>query len=335
MAGIIFSEGSGVNDSVFGKSQAPIRMFLEKRGEAFEQASMLPHLFTMEKSNNYAEKYTSMTAMDGFQAVGENGAYPQDNMMEGYAQVLENVTWKDSFSVSQEMIEDAKTMNMRQQPAGFIAGYHRTRERYGAALYGSAIAGNATFKFAGMKGSTKAADGQALFYAAHPSKVKGAAQCNLFSDDFSADALAAAESAMQDFRGDNGEVLDVSPDTILIPNLYTLKKAVFAAIGADKDPATANNAFNYTFGRWDVVVWPYLNEFIGSGTAPWILLDSKYNAEHGGAIWQDRTALTVRSTIDENTDANVWRGRARFVNGFNDWRFACCAGVAGATALIS
>ena len=335
MAGIIFSEGSGVNDSVFGKSQAPIRMFLEKRGEAFEQQSMLPHLFTMEKSGNYAEKYTTMTAMNGFQAVGENGAYPLDNMQEGYAQTLENVTWKDSFSVSQEMLEDAKLMNMRQQPAGFIAGYHRTRERYGAALFGAAITGNANYIFAGRKFGAKGADGANLFATNHPSKVKGGTQANQFSDAFSEDALAAMESAMQDFRGDNGEVLDVAPDTILIPNLYALKKAVFGAIGADKEPSTANNAFNSVYGRWNVIIWPYLNEFITSGTAPWILLDSRYNGEHGGAIWQDRTALSVRSTIDENTDANVWRGRARFVAGINDWRFAAVGGVAAGNALIS
>ena len=35
--GIIFSEGSGVADSVYGKCQAPIKMFLEKRGEEMEK----------------------------------------------------------------------------------------------------------------------------------------------------------------------------------------------------------------------------------------------------------------------------------------------------------
>mgnify|MGYP001085090426 CR=1 FL=1 len=34
---IVFSEGSGLNDSVYGKCQAPIRMFLEQRGEQFEE----------------------------------------------------------------------------------------------------------------------------------------------------------------------------------------------------------------------------------------------------------------------------------------------------------
>ncbi|MFR3291359.1 MAG: hypothetical protein ACLTSG_14595 [Lachnospiraceae bacterium] len=32
------------------------------------------------------------------------------------------------------------------------------------------------------------------------------------------------ESAMQDFKGDTGEVLDVHPDTILIPSNYKLKR---------------------------------------------------------------------------------------------------------------
>ncbi len=34
-----------LNDSVYGKCQAPIRMFLEQRGEQFEQQSVLKNLF--------------------------------------------------------------------------------------------------------------------------------------------------------------------------------------------------------------------------------------------------------------------------------------------------
>ena len=67
MANITFTEGSGLQDSIFGKSQEPIKMFLEKRGEAFEQTSMLPELFNMGSSNHWGEKFSTMTAMDGFQ----------------------------------------------------------------------------------------------------------------------------------------------------------------------------------------------------------------------------------------------------------------------------
>ena len=333
MANITFSEASGVNDSIFGKSQAPIRMFIEKRGEQFEQQSVVKELFLQEKSTHFGEKFTSLTAMDGFQVTGENGAYPTDGQEEGYSKILEAVEWKDSFSISKKIIEDSKLMDLRQKPAAFVTAYYRTREKFGAALLGNAIQGNASVTYAGGEFGLKTSDGQNLFYASHPAKVKGDTQCNLWSDDFSEDALGKLEVTMQNTRGDNDEILDVAPDTIVIPNIHSLKKAVFAAIGADKDPDTANNGFNYQFGRWNVIVWSYLNQFIASGTQPWLLMDSRYNKEYGTLVWLDRVALEVSSKIDDNTDANVWRGRARFTAGFHDWRGIACAGVSGATAL--
>jgi hypothetical protein len=330
---IIFSESSGLNDSIYGKCQAPIRMFLEKRGEEFEQNSVLKNLFFMGKSGNYADMMTTMTAMSGFEPVGENGAYPLDGMQEGYQKLLKYQTWKDSFSVSKEMMEDGKLMDMRKQPAAFMTSYNRTRELFGAALYGAAMNGAGSVTFKGVKFDLTGADGSNLFAKEHAPKVSGDKQCNCFKDAFSVDALGKLETAMHLFRGDNDEILDVAPDTILIPEIATLKKDVFAAIGADKDPVSANNAFNYQYGRWNVIVWPYLNQFVTKGTSPWVLLDSKYNETYGGAVWNDRVQLEVRSTIDENTDANVWRGRSRFNAAFNDWRFAAIGGVAAGSAL--
>lgn len=333
MSNITFSEGSGVADSIFGKSQAPIRSFLEKRGEAFEQKSMLPELFNMGTSTHWAEKFTSMTAMEGFKPVGENGAYPVDGMQEGYSKTIEHMTWKDEFSVSREMVDDGKLMDFKKQPAGFIAGYHRTREKFGAALYGGAVEGKTSISFGGKTFDAKCADGKALFAQDHPSILKKGSQSNQFEDAFSDDALGALESKMQDFRGDNGEVLDIAPNTIVIPNEHSLKKAVFAAIGADKDPNTANNGFNYTFGRWNVIVWAYLNQFITKGSLPWMVLDTAYSEEYDGAVWLDRVKLEVKSEIAAN-DANTWKGYARFSAGFNDWRFAAIGGVAGGAKLI-
>jgi hypothetical protein len=326
---ITFSEGSGLNDSVYGKCQAPIRMFLEQRGEQFEQESVLKNLFLMGKSENYGDLMTTMTAMSGFDPVGENGAYPADGMQEGYKKLLVYDTWKDSFSISAEIIEDAKIMDLKKRPAAFMTSYNRTRELFGACLYGNAIEGAFTAPYRGKQFDITGADGVTLFSNAHPPKVAGDTQSNFYADAFSADALGQMETVMHLFKGDNGEILDVAPDIILIPEIAELKKDVFAAIGADKDPVTANNAFNYQFGRWTVIIWSYLNQFITAGTAPWILLDSKYNETYGGAVWNDRIQLAVRSTIDENTDANVWRGRSRFNATFNDWRFAAVGGSDG------
>ena len=335
MANITFTEGSGLQDSIFGKSQAPIRMFLEKRGEAFEQASMLPELFSMGTSKHWGEKFTTMTAMDGFQPVGENGAYPQDEMQEGYKKFLEHVTWKDYFAISREAVEDGKLMNLRQKPMAFVKGYHRTREEFGARLFANAMAGKTSMALNGMTFDLTGADGVALFSKNHASKVdKKKTQCNVFSDAFSASALGKLETRMQHFEGDAGNLLDVSPTTILIPNVAAAKEAVFAAIGADKDPATSNNAFNYQFGRWNVICWSYLDKFlpVSGDSFPWMLIDDNYNQNYGGAVWYDRTELDIRSELARN-DANEWLGYARFVGGFNDWRFAACGGISGADAL--
>ena len=107
-------------------------------------------------------------------------------------------------------------------------------------------------------------------------------------------------------------------------------------VGADKDPDSGDNGFNFQFGRWNVIVDPYLTmalQQLGVQTAPWILLDSKFIQENDGAIWQDRVKLELSSEIDDNNDNNKWKGYARFTGGFVDWRFAAAGGVSGGTAL--
>lgn len=332
---IIFSEGSGLNDSVFGKCQGPIRMFMEKRGEQFEQQSALKDVFNMGTMKKAMYTYTSMTSMEGPKPVGENGPHPADGMQEGYKKTFTPVTWKNSFSVSREMVDDANLMDLKRRPAAFLASHQRAREHFGAQLFARAMEGDSEMELSGQRFDLTGADQVPLFDTAHPSKVGKSTQCNRFTNQFSMDALDRMESAMHLFRGDNDEILDVAPDTILIPEDPDLKRAVFAGIGADKEPTTANNAFNYQYGRWNVIVWSYLNRFLSKGAKPWVLLDSKYNEMYGGAVWLDRIALEVTSDIDRNTDANVWYGYSRFVAGFYDWRFAAVGGVDDGETLAS
>ena len=88
MPGISITEASGVADSIYGKIQAPLRMFLIKRGEAYEQMSMLPHLFGIGKSNGFGEMSSGLTAFDDFEPVGENGTYPITDFREGFQKLI-------------------------------------------------------------------------------------------------------------------------------------------------------------------------------------------------------------------------------------------------------
>ena len=332
---IEFTEASGLNDSIYGKCQTPIRMFIEHAGEQVEKESMLKHVFSMGTSENFADTFTGMTAMDGFKPVGESGAYPRDGMRESFKKTLIYDTWKDSFAISKEIIEDSKMMDLRKQPQNFMIGYKREREKFGAALYGSALKQEKEIRINGRPFDITCNDGKPLFAKDHQSildeKYK---QCNVFSDEFSADALGEMETRMQNFCGDAGELLEVNPTTILIPNDASLKKAVFAAIGADKNPVNSDNAFNYIYGRWRIVIWNYLNAYVKKGKKPWILLDPEFSETYGGAVWNDRVQLEIRSALDDNTDANVWYGRSRFNAGFNNWRFAAAGGIEGGEQLV-
>ena len=326
---IIFSESSNLNNSVYGNCQAPIKMFLEKRGEEFEQNSVLKNLFLTGSSKNYGDVMTTLTAMSGFEPVGENGAYPKTSMREGYSKTIEPATWKSSFEVTQEMVEDAKHGKIKSRAGIFTTSYGRTREKFAAALLAGAT--GKTVPIGRSVYDATSADGVPLFSTAHPSITGGAAgQSNLFTGAFSAKVLDTVQERMQDFTDDDGNLLNLAPDTIIIPNIGSLKRAVFAAVGSEQDPESNSNALNFQMGLWNVIVWPYLPKTIGDKPY-FMLMDSRFKEDYLCLPFVERTPLTVKSDIDPNTDANIWRGRARFAAGFNNWRCIalCGEGVSG------
>lgn len=330
------SIGSGLNGTIYGDCQVPLKAFLESRCEAFQRESLLPYLYRMEKSRHWAERYSSETAMGDFEPVGEGGDYPKTGFEDGYFRDIVNMTFKQSFSVTQELVEDCLLGTMKQRANKLVTAYGRTREKFGRILYAGGLYGT-TVSYKGKTFACGSADGQALFSKTHPNKVNGAKQTNLYKGTFTNTLLGKIETEMQNIKGDNGELLGVAPDTIWIPNDAALKDAVFSAVGADKEPPSGNNAFNYQFGRWNIIVDPYLTAALTdlgkSSEKPFFLLDSKFIELNDGPIFQDRVPLDVKSVIDNNNDNNVWQGRARFGAGFADWRFVAVGNMSTGTDL--
>lgn len=324
MAGIIFSESTGVNDSVFGKSQAPIKAMVEQSVESCEQFSAIDKVFCIEKSENYAEKFTEMTALGDFKDVGENGPYPMNGKREGYSKVITPLEWKNMFAVSKAMLEDKKFGDIKGSVGAFAQSYSRTREKFAASLIAGGI--GTSIVRDGKRYDTTGADGVALFSANHPSITQAKyTQSNIFKHAFSVDALDYMQEAMQKFTDNDGNLLNVSPDTIIIPNSGALKRQVFEAVGSELDPRSSNNAVNFQLGLWNIIVWGELPSRIGDKPY-FIMMDSQFNKNYRCLPWIERVPLSVRSSIDENTDANVWRGRSRFGAGFNNWRSIAICG---------
>lgn len=321
MAGVIFTENSGLNDPMIGKFEAPIKKVIENGVEAFQVKSQIKNIYFMDKSKNWAESYTTEGSLSNFKDVGENGAYPMATMYGGDPRIIIPSEWKNRFEVSRTLMEDAKFGKIKTLASQFTLSYNRTREMFAAGLLAGAIAAKAVID--GVSYDTTAADKLPMFHKAHTSvSKKGYTQSNCLkfaASDKLTTILDNAETVMQDFTDDDKNLLSVAPDTIVIPNDPTMKRAVFEAIGSDLDPNTSNNAWNYQCGLWNVLVWPYLPKTIAGGKY-FFLMDSNFMQDYMCAPFVDRVALTVENGKDQNTDAAYWKGRARFGAGFNNWR---------------
>jgi len=332
---LIYTKASGVNDSIFGRSQEPIKMMLEKYEESFEAKSMIKEIFTMDKTNNFAERFVTETSLGDFRPVGEAGNYPRTTMQESYAKVIEPEEWKLSFGISQTMVEDGKIGKaIRKKGNNFMTSFHRTREKFAAEMLRNCI--NASFEFGERVFDIRGADGRPFFATDHPSITAATlVQSNRFNAAFTYDNLSHAEERMQKFVDDDGHLLNIQPDTIIIPNNARIKMLVFHALNAENVPGVVSDGGSYHFGRWTVKVWNYLANPAGitPGTDWWILCDSQMKDIIEALPWLDRIPLSVHSWIDHNNDNNMFNGRARFGAAPNNWRaFAACTPGAG-TAL--
>jgi hypothetical protein len=333
----IFLKSSALNDDVFGKSQQPIKKFImDTESAAKNEHNVLEQIFTMYSANTFASKFSSFTQKGLFSDVGENGAYPETEQQVGYSRVIEDTTWKNSFKVSKEMIEDANMFDVKKEASNFVASFYRTRSQYGASIINNGTATTTTFE--GKTYNIACNDALSMFNIAHTSITGGTGtQSNYFDAGFSYDNLCRVEELMQKWKDDNGNYIDIQPDTIIIPNNARIKRLVADAVWTqgDQRPGTADHSFNYQAGRWNVITWNYLANpaTITTGYDVWYLMDSRYNSMNG-LMFCDRTPLEIKSYIDDNTDANIWGGRARFAAAPVDWRAMsmCAAGLGSSIA---
>jgi len=330
--GKLINSYDGLMDSFMGKSLYPIYKIINDKGADYEnKLSLLTNVFNEESSSNFAEKIVDEIGMGDYAPTIEGGVYNASDVQEGYSSFLEHTEWTNSLELTKTMMEDNKTSDIKRKAGLFAQSYHRTREDFKAAVLANGI--NATVTYKGKTFKTICADGLSLFNIAHTSKTgETAVQTNRFTNTFTDDVLGEIMTRMQNVKDDRGNIIGISPDTIIIPNNHTLKKAVFAAIGAEKEPDTANNGFNYLFGTWRVICSPMLANYMGA--TEFILMDSQYNKDASGAVWYNRVNNEIETDIAEKTRNFLLFGRARWSAGFHDWRAFAIGGTAAGTTIV-
>lgn len=327
---------SGLLDTVFGKLQAPLASYIRQFGGIQKpEEEALMKLFKTKKSTHWGEDYSSETDIDDMVPVGESGDYPSTAFQQGYEKVIPNVEFKQSMRISQTAIEDGVLGNLKERADKLSRAYHRGRARLAAAYIGQALQGNTAYTYKGWSFDLKCMDNGCVFSKTHAAKVKGGNQSNVYADAFSSDALFAGKLKMQQLKDEDGNTLDINPDTIIIPTYNAaLVKAVLTAVGTPQVTGSGNNDVSLHYGNWNVILSSYLNDFVNQAASnpPWILFDSRFNEEADGNIFQERVPFNVRSEIAPNDD-NIWKARARYGFGFVNWRQMMAFGVTGGSSL--
>lgn len=356
MPGIIINISEAAKLSGYNIYEEAITMILEDQTESWEKKSVLPYIYNMRSIDKYQENFRSSTAMDGFKPTEDNQAPDLADFEEGYRKTLETQIWTSSFAITKQVIEDSLDYDVNSVSSKFITSYWRTRERFGLGMLGGALTGSFTyegkaFDCKGMDTTDGSITGskQIYFYNAHqPATDKGVVQSNKFrsSVDLTAttapekmmSVLGQVENYMAKYRDEKGNILDNGrPNIILIPAVYGLKDAIITGLKSRYDSTMGTNGVNLQYGKWEVVECPMLEDVEGfaESDAAFVVINSEVNKMDFGATWLDRIPLTVRSYIVDETEANVWSGRARFGAGFGNFRAMAYVSVATTETLAA
>ena len=349
--GIIYNIEEAIKNSAFNVLQEPIKMILDNQIEAYEKQSIISKFFVMKTTDRYMEEYRSTTSMDGFKPTEDMEVAPISDFEESYFQQFTFQIWTNSFVISKQTMEDGKLMDVDMKANAFIKGYNRTREQYAVAMIGAAL-GNTGNTYEDLKITAKSGKGmdtvtgdiegerQQYFHGQHKTvQLRDGRPQITQSNKFTAtlnftdgvtpdleekvlDVLGQVESIMATYKDDKGNITPVEVDTIFVPQNYRLIDVLTRGLKSKYGASMDGNGINTQYGKYKLVVSPYLSGIDGFKDADngLILASSSRNREGLGAVWFDRKPLEVRSYKDDKTEANVWAGRARWGAGFGDFR---------------
>jgi hypothetical protein len=346
--GVIFNIEESIKNSGFNILQEPIKMILENQTEAFEKNSIISKFFVMKTTDRYLEEYRSMTSMDGFKPTEDMEVANISDFEESYFKQFTTQTWTNSFVISKQTLEDNKMMNIDASATGFIKSYNRTREQYAVEMIGAALGNTYPEHKIGAKDGKGMdtvlgdieGDKQQYFHKLHKTvKLKDGRDQITQSNKFYAeldlesgevadleekilDVIGQVEAIMATYKDDKGNIVPVDVDTIFVGKNYRLVDILTRGLKSRYGAAMDGNGINTQYGKYNIVVSPYLSGIEGFRDVDngLILMSSERNKEGLGAVWFDRKPLEVRSYKDDKTEANVWVGRARFGAGYGDFR---------------
>jgi phage major head subunit gpT-like protein len=283
-----------------------LRTLFDLQANALAAESKIPELFNVSSSS---KSFEEDLGVGGFSDWGiYRGAIEYDSNDQGYKTTYTPDELARGFSVERKLVDDDLYGIINKRPVGLALAAMRKREKDAADIFNNAFS-TAT--------ANLGADSQSLCDGAHPHSPANTAstQNNSGTSALSRTSIISTRQLMRAFTDDRGELIQVMPDTLVVPP--ELEDEAYVEARTPRKTSSADNDLSFVNSLGlKVVVWDYLTD-----ANNWFMVDSRM-AKAGALNWIDRIPLEF--ALDPTSDFNLvarFRGYMRYSLGWSDWRF--------------
>ena len=268
-------------------------------------------LFGVETSTRYEEQYQGMGAMGLVPAF--DGTVPYTDFDAGYRVDIRNYEFALGMQVERRLVDDDQFNQIKRRASNMADAFNITIETDAAQVFINGFTDDGTNR---MGASTNGADAVGLLSAAHPYSPanSGTTQSNEGTLALTIDNLDTTRQNMRNFTDDQGQLLGVNPDMLLVPPELERTATQLVSERAIYEPNSAQYDVNMFSGRFRPVVWDRLTD-----SNAWFLIDSTLMKQH--LLWQWRIRPEFAQAEDFDGLTAKFRGYMRYGIGWTDWKW--------------
>ncbi len=224
-----------------------------------QTSQMYTSIFNVSKMSKAQIKHLTGVGFEDWRQSAEAQAANYTSNLQGFTQTYVPTVWKSGFVVTRELQDDVDFKEVAEGASELARTAIRTIDKEAAKMLNNAT--NTTY-FSG-------ADTSALA-ATHTGEDGSTSIDNAVTSVLNETALEASKVYFQQILDGRGQLIDLTPDTLLVPP--TLEKEGRILLESTGRPATGDNDINTDKGSLRLKVWNRLsNQENGSDTA-WMFL---------------------------------------------------------------
>ena len=268
-------------------------------------------LFGVESSTRFEEQYQGMGAQGLVPPF--DGTVPYADYDAGYRVDIRNYEFALGTQIERRLVDDDQYGQIKRRAQNMSDSFNITIEQDAVNVFVNGFTDSGTNR---MGASTNGADGVGLLSAAHPYSPAntGTTQANEGTLALTIDNLDTTRQAMRNFTDDQGQLLGINPDMLLVPPELERTATQLVSERAIYEPGSAQYDINMFSGRFRPVVWDRLTD-----ANAWFLIDSTKMKQH--LIWQWRIKPEFAQSEDFDGLTAKFRGYMRYGIGWTDWKW--------------